>query len=54
MTYTFNDLLGLVLVSWIFILGLHFVVGGIIALFYRNFTNDDAIKTNIKSKIAKA
>jgi cbb3-type cytochrome oxidase subunit 3 len=35
MTYIFNDFLGLLFVSWVLILALHFLIGGILSIFYK-------------------
>lgn len=48
MTYTFNDFLGALFLTWVFILIFHFAFSGLLSLFYRGTTDDDKIKIKIK------
>jgi hypothetical protein len=45
MSYTFADFLGLMLISWFIITALHFLIGGIFSLFFRE---KDFIKIGFK------
>ena len=48
MMRNFNDFLSLLFFGWALVMILHLAIGGLIALFYREFAKDDSVKIYFK------